>query len=258
MAASRPGINRSGSSIMAAGKIISLVSGGNTGIGYEIVKKLAQNKDHHVLMGCRDTDKGEAAAASIGAPKNVNPIQLDITDDNSIEHCFKTIEQLFGKLDILINNAGTAGNANGPDRKPREIYDEVFSVNVTSTALLTEAMTPLLQNSTVGAKVIMITSVLGSVQLVLDSDKSPIPVPWYSSSKAAMNYLCAYYAKKYPEWKVNAVCPGKRATGLHKTDLELDDETDPALGATRAVQLALEGEDGVTGTYSYNDGTYPW
>ena len=255
MAQSRPGLSRSGSSIMAATKVISLVSGGNAGIGFEIVKKLAQIENHHVLMGCRDTAKGEAAAASMGAPKNVNPIQLDITDDESIEHCFKTIEQLFGKLDILINNAGTAGKANGLDRKPRELYDEVFSVNVTSTALLTDAMTPLLEKSK-SPKVIMITSGLGSIQRVLDQKTAPLPVPWYSASKTAMNYLCVYYAKKFPHWRVNAVCPGYRATGLNNA--ELTAETDPALGAVRAVELALEGNDGATGTYSHSDGTYPW
>lgn len=57
-------------------------------------------------MGCRDTSKGETAAANIGAPANVNPMQLDITDDESIEHAYLTIAQMFGKLDILINNAG--------------------------------------------------------------------------------------------------------------------------------------------------------
>lgn len=57
-------------------------------------------------MGCRDTSKGEAAASGLGAPVNVNPIQLDITDDESIEHAYLTIAQMFGKLDILINNAG--------------------------------------------------------------------------------------------------------------------------------------------------------
>jgi NAD(P)-dependent dehydrogenase (short-subunit alcohol dehydrogenase family) len=255
MAQSRPSLSRSGSSIMAATKVISLVTGGNAGIGYEIVKQLAQNPDHQVLMGCRDTSKGEAAVASMGAQNNINPIQLDITDDESIEHCFKTIEQLFGKLDILINNAGTAGKANGLDRKPREIYDEVFSVNVTSAALLTDAMTPLLEKSK-NPKVIMITSGLGSIQRVLDQKSAPIPVPWYSASKSALNYLTVYYAKKFPEWKVNAVCPGYRATGLNSA--ELNDQTDPALGAVRAVQLALEGKDGVTGTYSHSDGTYPW
>ena len=200
--APRPGLARSGSSIAAAKKVISLVSGGNAGIGYEIVKKLSQNPDHQVLMGCRDTSKGEAAVATMGAPRNVNPIQLDIEDDESIEHAAKTIEQLFGKLDILINNAGTAGRAGGLDRKPRQIYEEVFSVNVTGAALLTDAMTPLLEKSQ-AAKVIMITSSLGSLQRVLDKEGPAVPVPWYNASKSAMNYLCVYYAKKYPAWRVN-------------------------------------------------------
>ena len=204
MAPSRPGLSRSGSSIMAATKTITLISGGNTGIGYEIVKSLCQHPDQHILMGCRDTEKGEAAVASMGAPRNVNPIQLDVQDDESIDHAVKTIEQLFGKVDILINNAGTAGRAGGFDRKPREIWDEVFAVNVTGVGLLTEAMTPLLQKSK-AAKVIMITSGLGSIQSVLDGKGALIPVPWYSASKSAVNYLCAYYAKKFPEWRVNGM-----------------------------------------------------
>ncbi len=57
-------------------------------------------------MGCRDTHKGESAAASMGAPANVNPMQLDVTDDESIEHAYLTVAQMFGKLDILIHNAG--------------------------------------------------------------------------------------------------------------------------------------------------------
>jgi NAD(P)-dependent dehydrogenase (short-subunit alcohol dehydrogenase family) len=241
---------------MAATKTIVLVSGGNTGIGYEIVKKLAlENPSFHVLMGCRDTSKGEAAAASMGAPLNVNPIQLDITDDNSIDLSFKTIEQLFGKLDILINNAGTAGKDLGPGRSPREIYEHVYRVNVTGAALLTEAMTPLLQKSPL-PKVIMITSGLGSIQRLLDSKDPVRPVPWYSSSKSSMNYLCVYYAKKHPDWKVNAVCPGYRATGLNSA--KLSEDTDPAKGAIRAAQLAAEGRDGVTGTFSDEDGPWPW
>ena len=57
-------------------------------------------------MGCRDTTKGEIAASSLGAPINVNPIQLDVTNDTDIEHAYLTIAQMFGKLDVLINNAG--------------------------------------------------------------------------------------------------------------------------------------------------------
>jgi NADP-dependent 3-hydroxy acid dehydrogenase YdfG len=80
--------------------------GGNAGIGFEIVKSLSQLPNHQILMGCRDTHKGEIAAASMGAPINVNPIQLDVTDDESIELAYLTIAQMFGKLDILIHNAG--------------------------------------------------------------------------------------------------------------------------------------------------------
>jgi NADP-dependent 3-hydroxy acid dehydrogenase YdfG len=71
-----------------------------------MVKSLSKLPNHQILMGCRDTHKGETATASLGAPLNVNPIQLDVTDDASIEHAYLAIAQMFGKLDVLINNAG--------------------------------------------------------------------------------------------------------------------------------------------------------
>ena len=86
--------------------LLSVPSGGNAGIGLEIVKSLSKLPNYQILMGCRDTNKGEHAAAGLGAPANINPIQLDVTDDESIEHAYLTIAQMFGKLDILINNAG--------------------------------------------------------------------------------------------------------------------------------------------------------
>lgn len=68
------------------------------GIGYEIVKSLATSRsDYQVLLGSRDVKKGEAAAASMGALINVNPIQIDITDDQSVDTCHKAIEQHFGR-----------------------------------------------------------------------------------------------------------------------------------------------------------------
>ena len=85
-----------------------------------------------------------------------------------------------------------------------------------------------------------------------------MPAPFYNSSKAAMNYLTAYWARLYKDdgFKVNCVCPGYRATGLN--DAELSADTDPALGAVRAVQIATEGEEGRSGTYTHMDGEYPW
>ena len=252
---SRPQLVSRPSSKAAQSKTIVLVTGGNAGIGYEIVKKLVNDSpNYQVLMGCRDTHKGEEAVSSMGAPRNVNPIQLDITDDESIEHCFLAIQQNFGKLDVLVNNAGTAGQTLPEDASLREKFDLCMSVNATSTAVLTEKMAPLLEKSKL-PKVVFISSTLGSIQSLLTRGIT-YKGPWYNSSKSATNALAAYYSKLYPNWKVNTVCPGYRATGLNGA--ELNDNTDPKLGATRAAELVADGPNGVTGTYSRTGEEIPW
>lgn len=236
------------------GRTIILVSGGNAGIGYEIVKALAAFPSYQILMGCRDTHKGEDAVASMGAPLNVNPIQLDITDDASIEHCFLAIQQHFGRLDVLINNAGTAGEFMEPGATLRDKFNLCMSVNVTSTAILTERLVPLLEKSRL-PKIIFISSTLASIGFHLQHGVT-YKGPWYNSSKTAVNALAVYYAKLYPEWKINTVCPGHRATGLN--GIELTEDTDPKLGAVRAVELVKDGPDGVTATFSRAGEEIPW
>lgn len=239
-------------------KTITLISGGNAGIGYEIVKKLAtENPSYHILMGCRDTKKGDQAFASLGSPPNVAPIQLDITSDESIAECSKTISEQFGRLDLLINNAGTAGRDLPPGKSLREIYTHCYSVNVISAAVLTDAMIPLLSKSHL-PKIIFISSALGSISHVLDPAARFVDAPYYSSTKSAMNALSAHYSKKYADkgWKVNACCPGYVATALNNA--VLSEATDPKNGAINAVRLATAGPDGETGTFSNKEGPIQW
>lgn len=278
---SRPGLTSRPSSIAAAKKTIILVTGGNTGIGYEIVKRLASDSvNNQVLLGCRDTHKGEAAVASMGAPLNVNPIQLDVTDDASIEHCYLAINQHFGKLDVLINNAGTAarellsssststsgdndndndnkkdGDGSGSGATLREKFDLCFSVNATSPAVLTERLAPLLAKSPL-PKVIFVSSVLGSIQTTLERGPMYDGI-WYNSSKSAVNAVAVFFAKKQPKWKVNVVCPGYRATGLNGAELS-SDAMHPKHGAERVAQLVAEGPAGASGTYSNAERAIPW
>jgi len=252
---SRPGLQHRPSSIAIANKTVVLVTGANAGIGYEIVKKLAlDHPDVQVLMGCRDTHKGEEAVASMGAPRNVNPIQLDIADDESIQHCCLAIEQHFGRLDILINNAGTAAQHLPAEATLREKYELSYSVNVTSTAVLTDKLIPLLEKSKL-PKIIFVSSTLASIGKTLAAG-DPVPVPWYNSSKSAVNAIAVYYAKAYPNFKVNTVCPGYRATSLNGA--EMSEERHPKHGATRVAELVAEGSDGKTGTYSDAQGPIPW
>lgn len=230
----------------------------NPGIGFEIVKSLSSLRaDYQILLGSRDIQKGEAAAASIGAPTNVNPIQLDITDDRSVDHCYRAIEQHFGRLDILINNAGTAGNdLLSPATTPRQRWAHVFDINVVSTGVLTETLIPLLEHSR-APKIIFITSDLGSIGTVVKNGRSAAPrLPFYSASKAAVNMLTVQYATAYPRFKVSACCPGLRATAIHASEITAED-ADPARGAVNAVRLATE-VNGPSGTYTNSEGTIPW
>jgi len=241
-------------------KIIVLISGGNAGIGYEIVKKLAteHGDTHHILMGTRDLSRGEAALKKLGSPECVSAVQLEITSDESIDACVEHVQSTYGKLDILINNAGTAGNDMPGGREAhtvRERYTYIYNVNTISAVVLTEKFITLLSKSSL-PKIIFISSSLGSIELVSNGTLM-IPVPDYNSSKTAMNYHAAYYAKKYPDWKVNTICPGYNATKLN--DAPLTEETDPKNGAIRCVEVVLQGKDGETGTYSNKkQGVLPW
>ena len=99
---------------------IVLVTGANQGLGFEVVKKLvAEQENYTVILGSRDLKRGEEAAAQItNLAKNskVDVLQLDVTSDASIAAAVTTIEQKYGQLDVLFNNAGIA-RASGSERE---------------------------------------------------------------------------------------------------------------------------------------------
>jgi NAD(P)-dependent dehydrogenase (short-subunit alcohol dehydrogenase family) len=96
---------------MASSKIV-IVTGGNAGIGYEAVKALFQStKPYHVLMGSRSLENGKLAVEAMkkecpDAKNSLEPIQLDVTSDESIEKSFEHVNSSQGRLDVLVHNAG--------------------------------------------------------------------------------------------------------------------------------------------------------
>lgn len=144
-------------------------------------------------FGARDTGEGEAAVASIGAPRNISSIHIDMTSDDSIEHCYKTVEQLFGRLDALFNNAGDGdGDLRLRSDKAqisslRKLYQHSLNVNVAGAGVLTEKMLQIHDKSN-SPKVIFISSVLGSITDIL-SDGICGLVSWYESGMAGLNML---------------------------------------------------------------------
>jgi NAD(P)-dependent dehydrogenase (short-subunit alcohol dehydrogenase family) len=85
---------------------VALVSGGNRGLGLEVARRLAE-EGYRVVIGSRDPARGEEATRKVG--EGATACQLDVTDPESIEACISTIEERFGRLDVLVNNAGIEG-----------------------------------------------------------------------------------------------------------------------------------------------------
>jgi NAD(P)-dependent dehydrogenase (short-subunit alcohol dehydrogenase family) len=243
---------------------VALVTGANQGIGLQVAKDLVA-KGLTVLVGARDLAKGEAAAQEIG--ERAHAIQIDVTDKASIDAAAARIRSEFGRLDVLMNNAGVsrakpnqsfgeAVNTNLLIDAPIEDVRTVFDTNVFGVIAVTQAMLPLLREAPAGR--IVITGSSGA-SLTLNSDPSnPHRRMFgnYSVSKTAAHavMLALALALEDTNIKVNAACPGFTSTALNNFNGTRTVEE----GARELVRLALIGEDGPTGTFSDEDGPVPW
>jgi len=130
-----------------------LITGANRGLGYYAAQQMAATGKYLVLLGARELSKAEAAIKEIGSDtsvkvdtKNLTPIEIDVTSDASIVAAAKTVEQKYGSLDILLNNAGIAQAQTGKveDGSLRKAYQAQYDTNVFGAAATTEAFLPLL------------------------------------------------------------------------------------------------------------------
>lgn len=242
-----------------------LITGANTGLGWQMAKKLATEHEHyHIIMSGRRRDAVEKAVADFQSQglTNVEPLVLDISYDESIANAAKAVAEKHGRLDVLINNAGLTSDNGAPGETDfsRDKWNMVFQVNVFGTALVTDAFLPLLEKSQAETKrIVFMTTSLASIGLVFDKETSWRRSQWriYSASKTAVNRLMAQYAMEReddPTWKINACCPGHCATNLNGGM----GKEDPALGAINACRLATLGIDGPSGTFSNRHGPLPW
>ena len=221
----------------------ALVTGANKGIGLEIVKQLIA-KGMTVHLAARDPEKGEKAAADVGA----RFVRLDVTDADSVRRAAASIEA----LDVLVNNAGiTGGRANAPGEADVDVIRDVFETNVFGVVTVTEEFLPLLRKSA-HPRVVNVSSMVGSLANMLAND-TPNSLA-YVPSKTALNAVTVSYAKAEPRMRINAACPGYCATDLnghrgHRT---------AAQGATAAVTLATLDDDGPTGGFYDEDGPIAW
>jgi NAD(P)-dependent dehydrogenase (short-subunit alcohol dehydrogenase family) len=232
---------------------IALITGANKGIGYETARLLGE-RGATVLLGARDPGRGQAAASELGATW----LRLDVTDPATIEAAAKWIDESYGRLDVLVNNAGIALEWDEPpDRLPQAKLRQTYEVNVFGVVAVTNAMLPLLRRSPAGRIVNMSTS-FGSLTYASTAGQ-PASEPAflaYKSSKAALNSLTVQYANLVRDngIKVNAGCPGYCATDMNGHS----GYRSAAQGAAIAVRLATLPDDGPTGGFFDDDGPIPW
>lgn len=249
----------------------ALISGANKGLGLATARLLSQ-RGCHVWLGSRSRDAGEAAAAELrGEGGCAEAIELDITDDASVEAAASRIATQTG-LDILINNAAIMdegflpGDPEGrPGRTPVDALERTVQTNFLGALRVIRTFLPLLLASP-QPRIVNVSSRLGSFGHQTDPEWPGRSVGklGYSSSKAALNMatvLLAHELRDTPV-KVNAVTPGIIATDLNGEGSDaLRGRAGFALpedGAEVVARFALIPGDGPTGKFFGPGGKLAW
>ncbi len=239
---------------------IALITGANKGIGFETARQLAQSGGVHVIMTARDRAKGVQAALTLQAEGlDVEALTLDVTDAASIDAAAREVGDKFGRLDILINNAGIGldDGRKGVSGQTLDTWRRTFDTNLFAVIAVTQAFLPLLGKSEAG-RIVNLSSILASLTLHSDPS-SPIydfKIPAYNVSKTALNGWTVQlaYELRGTKIKVNAAHPGYVKTDMGGPDapMEIVD------GAKTSVALALIDAAGPNGAYIHMGEPLPW
>jgi NAD(P)-dependent dehydrogenase (short-subunit alcohol dehydrogenase family) len=229
---------------------ITLITGANKGIGFETARQLGK-LGHTVLVGARDKERGQEAAAKLVAEKiTAHWLPLEVTDEKSITAAVASVEKQFGRLDVLINNAGLLDYATDSvtSATPQATLRKTFDINFFGLVAVTQAFLPLIRKSSAG-RIVNLTSILGSHAEHADPASPIYPSKFlaYDASKAAVNMFTNHLAHelKGTPIKVNSAHPGwvKTDMGGPEAQMEIVD------GAKTSVMLATLPDNGPTGGY---------
>ncbi|CAN5505744.1 SDR family oxidoreductase [soil metagenome] len=241
-------------------KKTALITGANKGIGLETARQLGK-QNVTVLIGARDAGKGNAAVDELRKDGvDAHAIVIDVSDAASIQSAAAKVASDFGRLDILINNAGVMND----DKKKKvseqalDTWRSTFATNLFGVIETTNAFLPLLRKSEAG-RIVNLSSILGSIEFHATSG-SPVyeakDTPAYNVSKAALNAYTVQLAHelKGTKVKVNAAHPGWVKTDMGGEEAPMEIEN----GATTSVALATLKSDGPNGTFVHMGEPLPW
>ncbi|WBL24290.1 SDR family oxidoreductase [Zunongwangia sp. HGR-M22] len=241
-----------------------LITGANKGIGFETAKQLLQ-KGYYVYLGSRDLNNGLKAVETLKSEglTNVEAIQLDVTEEDSVKTARAAIANTTDSLDVLINNAGINGGSPYTALEANtEQFMAAFNTNVFGVARVTQTFIDLLRKSP-EPRIVNVSTSVGSLTLQSDPkwpayDYAKYAV--YGASKAALNMYTVHLAYELREtaFKINAVCPGYTST-----DFTGHNGGEVREAGQRIIKYALIDQYGPTGKFFSEEtnpetGEIPW
>lgn len=232
-------------------KRITLITGGNRGIGREICRQLAQ-QNHTVLLASRDRVQGETAAAELRQETggDLQPVQLDVTNEVAIQRLVNDIDEEYGRLDSLINNAGIfLERGKGLLDVDVDLLRQNMDVNAFAPLRLIQGLLPLLRKSDSG-RIVNVSSIMGEIRSVGSGS------PTYRLSKVNLNLITRVLAQELQDSgiKINAMSPGWVRTDMGGSAAPRTVEQ----GADTAVWLATLPDDGPTGGFFHDRQPISW
>lgn len=241
---------------------IALVTGANKGIGLETARQLAQ-LGMHVLLGIRNPSAGMQTEELLRSEDlSVEFIELDMENPSHFATVRSYIETKFGRLDVLVNNAGImiesdSWSENTTTTIPMDILRRTMDVNFFGIVELTNTLLPLLHKSSAG-RIVNLSSILGSLNYHATPGSNTYNTKTfaYNTSKTALNSYTIHlaHALNGTNIKVNSAHPGWVQTDMGGDMAPLSTQE----GAKTSVQLATLADDGASGTYVHLGKPLPW
>jgi len=237
---------------------VALVSGANRGLGFAISQGLAE-LEITVILGARNAKKGTQACSRLKRRGlDVHFEVLDVASTKSIQTAVKHIQSRFGRLDILINNAGVMIDSEESVLNVSwHTIQKTLQTNVMGPLRLCKGCIPLMKAGGYG-RIVNLASSLGSLTEMADPDSpaAMVHTPAYRLSKTALNCITILIAQEVREDNilVNSACPGWVRTDLGGAEAPLL----PQQGADTPIWLAMLPDGGPRGGFFREREPIPW
>jgi NAD(P)-dependent dehydrogenase (short-subunit alcohol dehydrogenase family) len=224
--------------------------------------------DYHIILSGRNKESLETAKKEIeatGIKGKLSTMTMDVTKEDTVAAAAAQVEKQFGKLDVLVNNAGLSDNTLPKAWSLKRKLDQILTTNVTGPAIVSQAFRPLLIKAE-NAKSIYVSSGLGSMTQCADPNSGRYRSKWtvYRTSKSALNmWALQDFKDMAPEGvKVFTFCPGLVRSNLRGKDEEMvsagGNATDPSVSGENILSIIRGERDDDMGKFIHRGGVYPW